>query len=98
LTGSITISNATLWWPFATNANPGYQYTLKVSLIDSAKTIDVYYLKVGIRTVEVKGSSFLINGKPFYFRGFGKHEDSNVKLNNLSLIQNSIIFFIKISD
>ncbi len=73
LTGSITISNATLWWPFTTNANPGYQYTLKVSLIDSAKTIDVYYLKVGIRTVEVKGSSFLINGKPFYFRGFGKH-------------------------
>jgi beta-glucuronidase len=79
LTGSITISNATLWWPFTTNANPGYQYTLKVSLIDSGKAIDVYYLKVGIRTVEVKGSSFLINGKPFYFRGFGKHEDSNIR-------------------
>jgi beta-glucuronidase len=83
LTGSITISNATLWWPFTTNSNPGYQYTLKVSLIYNGKTIDIYYLKVGIRTVEVKGSSFLINGKPFYFRGFGKHEDSNVKkLNN----------------
>ena len=80
-TGSITITNANLWWPFTSDPNPGYQYTLKVSLIDSGKTVDVYYLKVGIRTVEVKGSSFLINGKNFYFRGFAKHEDSNVRNN-----------------
>ena len=29
-----------------------------------------------MRTVRVEGTSFLINGKPFYFKGFGKHEDS----------------------
>ena len=29
----------------------------------------------GIRTVLVSGSKFLINGEPFYFKGFGKHED-----------------------
>ena len=31
--------------------------------------------KVGIRTVAVDGTRFLINGEPFYFTGFGKHED-----------------------
>ena len=39
---------------------------------------DVYYLPVGIRTVKVEGTSFLINNKPFYFKGFGKHEDADV--------------------
>ena len=37
--------------------------------------VDAYTLAVGIRTVEVDGTRFLINGEPFYFRGFGKHED-----------------------
>ena len=30
---------------------------------------DFYTLPVGIRTVAVPESQFLINGKPFYFRG-----------------------------
>ena len=40
--------------------------------------IDEYYLDFGIRTVKVEGTKFLINGKPFYFTGFGKHEDSEI--------------------
>ena len=28
-----------------------------------------------MRTVEVSGKEFLINGEPFYFTGFGMHED-----------------------
>ena len=28
-----------------------------------------------MRTVAVDGHRFLINGEPFYFTGFGKHED-----------------------
>ena len=40
--------------------------------------VDSYMLPVGIRTVRVEGTQFLINGEPFYFRGFGKHEDLNV--------------------
>ena len=35
-------------------------------------------MPVGLRTVEVNGTQFLINGKPFYFLGFGKHEDADV--------------------
>ena len=32
-----------------------------------------------MRTVEVRGAEFLINGTPFYFTGFGQHEDSAVR-------------------
>lgn len=39
---------------------------------------DFYTLPVGIRTVAVTDSKFLINGKPFYFHGVNKHEDSDV--------------------
>ena len=39
---------------------------------------DFYTLPVGIRTVAVPENQFLINGKPFYFRGVNKHEDSDV--------------------
>jgi beta-glucuronidase len=41
--------------------------------------VDAYTLPVGIRTVQVDGTRFRINGEPFYFRGFGKHEDSAVR-------------------
>jgi beta-glucuronidase len=36
---------------------------------------DAYRQPVGVRTVAVDGNRFLINGEPFYFTGFGKHED-----------------------
>lgn len=39
---------------------------------------DVYTLPVGIRTVNVTSTQFLINNKPFYFHGVNKHEDSDV--------------------
>ena len=29
--------------------------------------------------MRVDGTRFLINGEPFYFTGFGKHEDSAVR-------------------
>lgn len=35
-------------------------------------------LPVGFRTVRVEGSRFLINNVPFYFKGFGKIQDSDV--------------------
>ena len=37
--------------------------------------VDVYPQPFGVRTVAVDGHRFLINGEPFYFTGFGKHED-----------------------
>lgn len=66
--GEIEIENANLW-------NPGdaYLYTMKVVCGE-----DEYSQKFGIRTIEIKDSQFLINSKPFYFKGFGKHEDSDI--------------------
>ena len=63
--GDIKIKDVNLWQPMNS-----YLYNLKFEFGE-----DEYTLPYGIRTVEVKGTQFLINGKPFYFKGFGKHED-----------------------
>ena len=39
---------------------------------------DVYRIKFGFRTIKVTEKAFLINGMPFYFKGFGMHEDADV--------------------
>lgn len=72
--GCITIENAHLWKPGAS-----YLYQLVVTLNVEDKTVDIYQQNIGIRTVKVEGNKFLINGEPFYFKGFGKHEDMNIK-------------------
>lgn len=71
--GEFFIENVRLWEPL--NA---YLYTLVVELEQDGKTIDVYEQTFGVRSVEVKDGQFLINGKPFYFKGFGKHEDTAI--------------------
>jgi beta-glucuronidase len=72
--GSLRVEAPELWAP-----GRGYLYDLEVELIDQEDAVvDRYPLPVGIRTVQVVGTQFLINGEPFYFRGFGKHEDLNV--------------------
>lgn len=70
---NILIEEVNLWEPL--NA---YLYTARVSLIKSEEVVDVYEEEFGVRTIEVKDAQFLINGKPFYFKGFGKHEDTYV--------------------
>lgn len=42
------------------------------------ENVDIYRLKIGVRTLHWNSKQFLINGKPIYFRGFGRHEDSDV--------------------
>ncbi|ASN06693.1 beta-glucuronidase [Virgibacillus necropolis] len=69
----LDVSDVKLWEPL--NA---YMYSLKVELVKEGKVVDVYEQSFGIRTIEVKDGKFLINNKPFYFKGFGKHEDSPV--------------------
>ena len=74
-TGELRVEDATLWQPGA-----GYLYELTAEALDAeGAVVDEYRLPVGIRTVEVRGLEFLINGEPFYFTGFGKHEDSAVR-------------------
>ena len=72
--GALRVNDPELWGP-----GRGYLYDLEAELVDDDDVIiDRYALPVGIRTVHVEGTQFLINGEPFYFRGFGKHEDLNV--------------------
>lgn len=47
---------------------------------DDEQIIDVYRLKFGIRTLSWNSKQFLVNEKPVYFRGFGRHEDSDVSI------------------
>lgn len=73
-TGEISIPAVTLWQPGA-----AYLYDLEVELVDGDTVVDSYTQTFGVRTVEVRGSELLINGEPFYFTGFGKHEDTAVR-------------------
>jgi beta-glucuronidase len=73
--GELTVENVHPWQP-----GEGYLYELTVELGGrGGQPLDLYSLPVGVRTVRVEGSGFLINGQPFYFRGFGKHEDAAVR-------------------
>ncbi len=69
----VELENVHLWQPL--NA---YLYTAKVEGIIDGEVEDVYEEPFGIRMIEVKSGKFLINGEPFYFKGFGKHEDTYV--------------------
>lgn len=68
--GVLTIDRVQPWQP-----GEGYLYDLVVEVIHDGTVVDSYPLPVGVRSVEVRGKHFLINGEPFYFRGFGMHED-----------------------
>ncbi len=69
--GVLTVEDVHPWQP-----GEGYLYDLRVELLAEDEVVDTYTLPVGIRTVEVRGTQFLVNGEPFRFRGFGKHEDA----------------------
>jgi beta-glucuronidase len=71
--GDLRVPDAHLWAPLH-----GYLYELQVDLVEGDTLVDRYVQPVGIRTIRVDGTRFLINEEPFYFRGFGKHEDLNV--------------------
>ena len=71
--GQLIIEAAHLWQPLH-----AYLYTCVVELWRDGQRLDVYEQPFGVRTVAVKDGKFLINGRPFYFKGFGKHEDSAI--------------------
>jgi beta-glucuronidase len=71
----LEVQDVHLWRP-----GEGYLYELEVELWDGGVApVDVYPVSVGVRTVRVDGTRFLINGEPFYFRGFGMHEDRAIR-------------------
>ena len=71
--GTLQVADVHAWAP-----GDGYLYDLEVTLIREGQLGDSYHQSVGVRSVAVQGTQFLINGEPFYFKGFGKHEDIGV--------------------
>ncbi len=71
--GVIKLENAHLW-----QVGNAYLYTLRIELRDGDKLLDVYEMPIGIREVKIEGTKILLNGSPIYFKGFGKHEDSDI--------------------
>ena len=74
--GIAEIPSVKLWQPGAAYL---YQFTVSIISASNNKVIDTYTVPVGVRTVKVSNKQFLINDKPFYFTGFGKHEDTNIR-------------------
>ncbi|WP_299520754.1 beta-glucuronidase [uncultured Serinicoccus sp.] len=73
--GELRVPDVQLWQPGA-----AYLYDVEIQLVrgsgePEAELVDSFHQRVGVRTVHVDGTRFLINGEPFYFTGFGMHED-----------------------
>ena len=73
--GTAKIESVHLWQP-----GRAYLYEFQATILDSCgDMVDTDSLATGIRTIEVNETKFLINGEPFYFTGFGRHEDTNIR-------------------
>ena len=75
----VRLPAARLWSP-----KDPFLYRLTVAL-GGSQPLDVYTLKIGVRTIAVRGSQFLLNGEPIFLKGFGKHEDFPIHGKGLDL-------------
>ena len=78
--GTLHIENVRLW-----NVHAAYLYRFVIRITDGETVVDEYHEKIGIRTFEIKDGNFLLNGKAVYLRGFGKHEDADIRGRGLDL-------------
>ena len=72
-TGTLRIPDVRLW-----QVRDAYLYKFIVKITSGGQLVDEYWEDIGIRTVEIQGTQILINGKPVYLKGFGKHEESDI--------------------
>ena len=78
--GTLHIENVRLW-----NVHAAYLYSFVIRITDGETVVDEYHEKIGIRTFEIKDGNFRLNGKAVYLRGFGKHEDADIRGRGLDL-------------
>lgn len=51
-------------------------YHLRIELFDGdGRLLDQYTERFGVRSIRIEGNRLLLNGRPVYLQGFGKHED-----------------------
>ncbi|WP_346237250.1 glycoside hydrolase family 2 TIM barrel-domain containing protein [Niabella insulamsoli] len=57
------------------SAETPYLYTLYITLKDkSGAVLEVVPVRVGFRSIEIRGRDFLVNGKRVFFKGVNRHE------------------------
>jgi len=64
LAGTLTLPDVHPWAP-----GHGYLYDLELQLHLGGDLVDSYHQSVGVRTIRVDDTRFLINDEPFYFTG-----------------------------
>jgi beta-glucuronidase len=69
-TATISIPDVRLWSP-----DDPYLYQVEIRLGDAKTVLDRYTLEAGVRTISTNDKQLLLNGKPIFLKGFGKHED-----------------------
>jgi beta-glucuronidase len=69
-TASVKIPNVRLW-----STTDPFLYKVSVNISDGKKTVDRYDTETGVRTIAANNKQILLNGKPVFLKGFGKHED-----------------------
>lgn len=66
-----TIDDVKLWDVYQPNL-----YHARIRVLDyDGKVLDEYTQHFGVRTVQVENNRILLNGRPVYLQGFGRHED-----------------------
>jgi beta-glucuronidase len=69
----IKIPNVRLWSP-----DDPFLYTVVVKVKQNDKVVDRYVSETGVRTISTTNKEVLLNGKPIFLKGFGKHEDFTI--------------------
>lgn len=69
-TAAVQIPNVRLW-----STEDPFLYTVSVILGSENKILDHYITETGVRTITANNKQILLNGKPVFLKGFGKHED-----------------------
>lgn len=71
--GTLNIEHDHLW-----NLNDPFLYQFKITMYKDDQAIDQYTAPIGIRTIKIDNEQILLNNKPVYLKGFGKHEDFDI--------------------
>jgi len=70
----VTVRKITPWSP----EKPKLYDVVATVLDDDGETLDEYVMPFGFRTIAVRRGKILLNGKPIFLRGFGRHEDISI--------------------
>ncbi|KAF6207277.1 hypothetical protein GE061_018518 [Apolygus lucorum] len=84
------LENPQFWWPrstFADDFHPGLLYELEVTLRDGNVEVDRLSKTFGIRTILTNGKNLIMNGKQLYLKGFGMHQDAEIRGRGFDQVQ-----------